>query len=135
MARDHRKLHVFHEAHALVRAIYQQTQRFPRHEEFGVRAQLRRAAVSIATNIVEGSARRGTREYLSFLNIARGSAAEVLYLITLTTELGYYPPAEATNARAAAGRLVGRLQALVNSVELMLAAEEQRAAKSPKPKA
>jgi four helix bundle protein len=67
MARDHRKLRVFHQAHALTLRISQQTQAFPRDETYGLRAQIRRAAVSTASNIVEGTARRTTREYLSFI--------------------------------------------------------------------
>jgi four helix bundle protein len=62
MARDYRKLRVFHEAHALVLAIYRETKTFPRDEWFGIRVQLRRAAVSVAANLVEGSARRTTGE-------------------------------------------------------------------------
>src|SRR5512145_2784325 len=89
MARDHRRLRAFNEAHQLILAIYKETQSFPRDEWFGMRAQIRRAAVSIASNLVEGSARRGGREYVHFVNVSRGSAAEVVYLITLASELGY----------------------------------------------
>jgi hypothetical protein len=71
MARDHRRLRVFDEAHQLILAIYKETQSFPRDEWFGMRAQIRRAAVSIASNIVEGSARRGAREYVHFVKICR----------------------------------------------------------------
>jgi four helix bundle protein len=70
MSRDHRKLRVFASGDELVLEIYQATQRFPRSEQFGLQAQLRRAAISVATNIVEGSARRSAREYGNFLNIA-----------------------------------------------------------------
>ena len=57
MASDHRKLRVFHEAHRLTLAIYKHTKNFPKEEWYGLRAQIRKAAVSIPTNIVEGSAR------------------------------------------------------------------------------
>src|SRR5688572_11352076 len=77
MARDHRKLRVFHLAHELTLAIYKDTRNFPRDEWFGLRQQLRRAAVSVPANLVEGSARRGGGEYCHFINIARGSASEV----------------------------------------------------------
>src|SRR5262245_9438 len=87
MARDHRKLRVFHDAHRLTLAIYKHTKTFPKEEWYGLRAQIRKASVSIPTNIVEGSARRTTREYLNFLNIARASAAEVTYLVLLTFQL------------------------------------------------
>ena len=78
MARDHRKLRVFHNAHRLVLAIYRQTKVFPKDEWFGIRLQMRRAATSVPTNIVEGSARRTTSEYIYFVNVARGSVVEEL---------------------------------------------------------
>ncbi len=89
MSRDHNKLRVFSDAHRLTLARYQETKNFPKDEQFGVRVQLRRAAVSVPSNIVEGCARKTTREYCNFINIALGSASELGYLIGLTTELGF----------------------------------------------
>jgi four helix bundle protein len=83
---DHRKLRVLHDAHALVVTVYEQTQLFPREEWYGLRQQMRRAAVSVPTNIVEGSARRGSKEYCNFLNVALGSACELAYLVRLSGE-------------------------------------------------
>jgi four helix bundle protein len=80
---------VFVWADELVLEIYQATQRFPRSEQFGLQAQLRRAAISVATNIVEGSARRSAREYGNFLNIALGSASEARYLVDLSGRLRF----------------------------------------------
>jgi four helix bundle protein len=88
MSRDHRNLRVFHQAHKLTLAIYQHTRDFPRDEWFGIRARIRRAAVSVPSNVVEGSARTGEKDYLRFLHIALGSACEVKYLASLTSELG-----------------------------------------------
>ena len=65
---------------------------FPPDERFGLCAQVRRSAVSVAANIVEGCARKTTREYLQFINISTGSAAETAYLIEVSNRLGFLKP-------------------------------------------
>jgi four helix bundle protein len=69
-------LKVWQRSHALVLRIYQLTAGFPAEERFGLGVQLRRAALSVPTNIAEGSKRQGSQEYARFLNIAEGSLAE-----------------------------------------------------------
>jgi len=91
MSRDHRKLRVFQDAHALAVETYRQTLGLPRDEWFGLRSQMRRAAVSVASNLVEGSARPSQDDYLRFLHIALSSGRELRYLICLTEELGLLP--------------------------------------------
>lgn len=73
----HEKLDAWKEAMCLVKAIYELTQSFPREELYGLTQQMRRAAVSIPSNIAEGSARKGNKEYAHFISIARGSLAEL----------------------------------------------------------
>ena len=128
MARDHRRLRVFHEAHQLTIAIYKETKDFPRDEWFGIRAQIRRAATSVPSNIVEGSAREGSGEYVNFLNIARGSAAEVAYLIDLSLELRYLSGPAYEVLSNGYERLIPQLQSLINSLA-------SRKAESLKPRA
>jgi four helix bundle protein len=87
--RDHRNLKAFQLVDELALLIYQVSRAFPREELYGLTSQMRRAAVSIPSNIVEGCARESETEYLRFLEIAYGSLRELEYQISLAYRLGY----------------------------------------------
>lgn len=118
MARDYRKIKAWQVADDLAVEIYQVTHAFPKHEVYGLTSQLRRAAVSVPANIAEGSARSHHKEYLQFINIARGSLAEVDYYLHLAFRLTYLNDAAharlSKQAHEAASILFGLYQAVKN---------------------
>lgn len=87
--RDHKKLKAFELADRLALLVYRHTESFPRAEIFGLTAQLRRAAVSVPSNIVEGCARNSEADYLHFLDISYASSRELEYQLSLATRLGF----------------------------------------------
>jgi four helix bundle protein len=87
MARDYTKLRAFTAADDLVVEVYELTRRLPLEERYGLQSQIRRAAVSTPTNVVEGSVRRSDKHYLRYLESALGSACEVRYLLGLCIRL------------------------------------------------
>jgi four helix bundle protein len=95
--RDHRKLRAFELADELVLEVYRATKTFPRDEMFGLTSQLRRAAVSTASNIVEGCARQSQADFVRFLDMAFASAREVEYQLSIAARLGYLPAEFATS--------------------------------------
>lgn len=88
-ARSFRDFIVWRKAHEYVLSVYGYTGRFPRHETYGLAAQMRRAAVSIAANIAEGFKRRGRPDKARFMNMAEGSVEENRYYLILANDLGY----------------------------------------------
>lgn len=88
-SRQHRKLDVWKMSMEFVREIYQVTESFPKSEVYGLTSQMRRSAISIPSNLAEGAARKGTKEFSQFLNIAQGSISELDTQIELSLMLSY----------------------------------------------
>jgi four helix bundle protein len=109
VSRDPQKLEAFQLADSLVVDLYRVTSRFPLAERFGLQAQLRRAAVSVTANLVEGSARRSERDYLYFVMVAIGFASEVRYLVKLSAWLGFVPSSPAGSEARGPRSLVSRI--------------------------
>ncbi|WP_298624104.1 four helix bundle protein [uncultured Zoogloea sp.] len=87
--RPHERLDAWRQGMLLVKAVYDVSARFPGDERFGLTQQMRRAAVSIPSNIAEGAARSGAKEYAHFISVARGSLAELTTQIQIARMLGY----------------------------------------------
>ena len=105
-------LKVWQRSHALVLEIYRLTEGFPASERFGITSQLRRAAVSVPTNIAEGTKRLGSQDYVRFINIAEGSLAETEYLILLSRDLKYLTPEAAAGPLAEIAEIARMMNAL-----------------------
>ena len=111
--RDYRDLKVWQAGLELAEAVYAVTTDFPKAEVFGLISQLRRAAVSIPSNIAEGHARDSTKEFLRFISIALGSLAELETQLTLACRLGFLERKkleELTEQTNAIGRMLRGLQ-------------------------
>lgn len=108
----YRKLNAYIAANCLVIEIYKITKTYPKDELFGLVSQMRRAAVSVTANIVEGYSRRTNKEKINFYYMSRGSLSEIEYYIDLSLELGYIRKEEHNNLlklRSDAGKLLNGL--------------------------
>ncbi|MBP7747346.1 MAG: four helix bundle protein [Phycisphaerae bacterium] len=115
MTVDYRELVVWQKSIELAKVVYRLTQRMPESERFGLTNQMRRASVSIPSNIAEGNARQSRRDYLHFLTIARGSLAELETQVTIAEALELLPrDSDARNRIAEIGRI---LQGLIRSLQ------------------
>ena len=113
-ARRHHNLLAWQEAIVLVKEVYRLTESFPSHEMYGLTSQMRRAAVSVPSNIAEGAARKGDVEFLQFLSISRGSLSELETQVIIASELGYI--SDKTVIMLQIEKVFGLIGGLMNSV-------------------
>ena len=107
-----RRLLVWQKAHQLVLLVYRLTEKFPKHEMFGLTSQLRRAMVSVPANMAEGYTAGGKGQFGRYLDIAQGSLAEAEYYLILAQDLTYITPSQyeqVESLRAETGFLLHRL--------------------------
>ena len=115
VARKHYKLLAWQEAMELVTDIYSLTKGFPVDERYGLTSQMRRAAVSVPSNIAEGAARRSRQELKQFLMIARGSLSELDTQFLIAANLGFILDGVATSVKI--DKLFGTLGSLLKSLD------------------
>jgi four helix bundle protein len=115
--RHYRELIVWQKAMDLVETVYRATDHFPKTEIYGLTSQIRRAAVSVPSNIAEGQARGTTRDFLHFLSVSQGSLMEVETQVTIAERLGYITTEQNTTlleATAEVSRLLSGLRRSLN---------------------
>jgi four helix bundle protein len=116
MSASFKDLRVWQEAVKFTVAVYRATSQFPRHELYGLSQQLRRAAVSVPSNIAEGKGHRSDREFGNFLLHARGSLLEVQTQVMIAQQLQYMGSEEAQDLLASADVIGRSLNSLINSL-------------------
>lgn len=113
---DFRELIVWQKSVSLVTEIYKMTENFPKSEIFGLTSQIRRASVSVPSNISEGHSRRSSLDYIQFLKIARGSLAELETQILISKNLGFISEEIYINFDDKITEISKMLNALISSV-------------------
>lgn len=116
MSSSFRDLRVWREAMALTMEIYQATAAFPKHEVYGLTQQIRRAAVSVPSNVAEGKGHRSDREFVRFLLHARGSLLELQTQLLIANELRYFPNGQGIRLLSMAEGVGRALSGLINSL-------------------
>jgi four helix bundle protein len=122
MATSYKDLRVWRQSVDLALVIYRQTQTFPKNELYGLTSQLRRAAVSVPSNIAEGKGRSSDKELVLFLHHSRGSLLEVETQLLIAQELGYIEATKAKHLLDQVENLAKALNALINSLKKPIAA-------------
>ncbi len=115
--KSYKELHVWQKSIALVKLVYQLTRSFPTDEKFGLVSQMRRAAVSVPSNLAEGHARNTTGEFIQFISHAEGSLAELETQTILAVELTFCSPVEAQPIQD----LIEEVQKMANALRRSLA--------------
>jgi four helix bundle protein len=123
---SHKDLQVWQRAIELAVDCYRITDRFPRSELYGLTGQMRRAAVSIPSNVAEGHGRRTTKAYMNHVSISLGSAGELDTGIVLAERLEFLSPANAVKLAAANDEVSRMLHGLFNALDLKIRAGEDR---------
>jgi len=122
MANSYKDLRVWKQSVDLALEIYRYTQNFPKHELYGLTSQLRRAAVSVPSNIAEGKGRSSDKELILFLHHSRGSLLELETQIFLARELAYIEEPQAKRLLSQIENLAKALNALINSLKKSIVA-------------
>ncbi len=117
MLKNYKELKVWQKAYQLCLEIYKITKGFPREERYGLISQIRRAAVSIPSNIAEGYGRKTTPEYIRSLYFAYGSNCELETQISLSGDLSYIKAQEKEILQRNIGEVARMLKALIKSLE------------------
>ena len=117
----YQKLEVWRRARMLVKSIYILTKDFPKEELYALTNQIRRAAVSIPSNIAERRAKRTTRDFMRFINMACGSVAELETQLLIAEDLGYVSSAKIKPLLEESGAIGRMLNAMFASLEKKLA--------------
>lgn len=117
VGRSYKDLVAWQKAMQLVTAVYCATRSFPQEERYGLTNQLRRAAVSVPSNIAEGQARFSQKEFKHFLSQARGSLVEIETQVLISQNLGYMPTSSAQPLLEAAAELGRILNGLIGSIK------------------
>jgi four helix bundle protein len=112
----HRKLAVWQEGVVLATSVYELTEAFPKSEIYGLISQMRRAVVSVPSNIAEGAARYSTKEFAQFLSIAGGSLSELDTQLEIAFKLGFIASAQKKEIDGKIDSISAKLAGLINKV-------------------
>lgn len=116
MLKNYKELKVWQKAYHLCIEIYKITKDFPKEERYGLISQIRRASVSVPSNIAEGYGRKTTREYIQALYVAYGSNCELETQILLSGDLGYIKPEDLEKLQGVLGDVERMLMGLIRSL-------------------